>query len=449
MVNISGEMPVFRWPSLRRPIDVLFLIACVLLSADVLLPEIFGHGKTKDYILWYWAGQQVLRGAPLYDATAIDGGLRFIYPPFAAILFAIPSWFGKIPFYLCICVLNSVAWTLTSQLCNAIANPTKSAPDWLAALPSFALITFIFDMYDLGQPNLLLLCIMLFGFWTMQKRHPWIAGSLFALATAIKVFPVAVLPYLLWRRQWAASVAMITFTLLFLYVVPAPFRGFERNASEMQTWSTAMIGTNSEKGFGQRDAQNWSWINQSIVAITHRLVRPVSYVQDDPQRPPAYMNVIDVDYGTANIILLAACGLLGLGFVASLRPLSGLTLRAQAEELGVLFCLMTVASPLARQYYFIWLFLPLTVLMHRAVDDTRPRVRIVTWALIGVAFALMLLSLPVFPVALQAWGNNFWATVLLGCGLIWHMHHPPVLLDSTQIPNIRSEGSHHVRIVPA
>lgn len=449
MVNVGGEMPVFRWPSLRRPMDVLFLIACALLTADVLIPEIFGHGKTKDYILWHWAGQQVLRGAPLYDATAADGGLRFIYPPFAAVLLALPSWFGKIPFYLGLCVVNSVAWTLTSQLCNAMANPAKPTPDWLAALPSLALITFIFDMYDLGQPNLLLLCIVLFGFWTMQKGRPWIAGGLFALATAIKVFPVAVLPYLLWRRQWAASSAMVIFTLLFLYVVPAPFRGFERNAAEMQTWSTAMIGASSEKGFGQRDAQNWSWINQSIVAITHRLVRPVNYVQDDLQRPPAFMNVVTVDYRTANIILLALCGLIGLGFVASLRPRSALTARAQAEEFGVLFCLMTVASPLARQYYFVWLFLPLTVLMHRAADDLRPRVRIGTWGLIGVTFALMLLSLPIFPVAFQAWGNNFWATVLLGCGLIWHMHNPPVLLDLAESPNIRPEGKPHVSTAAA
>ena len=73
------------------------------------------------------------------------------------------------------------------------------------------------------------------------------------------------------------------------------------------------------------------------------------------------------------------------------------------------FCLREVASPLARQYYFIGLFLPLTVLMHRAADDARPRVRIGTWALIGTAFALMLLSLPIFPVALQAW---LWATLI-------------------------------------
>jgi len=36
-----------------------------------------------------------------------------------------------------------------------------------------------------------------------------------------------------------------------------------------------------------------------------------------------------------------------------------------------LFCLMTVASPLARQYYFLWLFFPMTILIHRAAYDPR------------------------------------------------------------------------------
>jgi hypothetical protein len=73
--------------------------------------------------------------------------------------------------------------------------------------------------------------------------------------------------------------------------------------------------------------------------------------------------------------------------------------------------------------------------MHRAADDPRPNVRTGTWWLLGVVGALMALSIPVFPAMLQAWGNNLLATAILAGGLIWHMHHPPVLLDSTEIPD--------------
>jgi hypothetical protein len=248
------------------------------------------------------------------------------------------------------------------------------------------------------------------------------------------VFPVAVLPYLVWRRRWASAASMGIFLVIFLLLVPAPIRGYQRNVDELRTWYHAMVGSSSEKGFGQRDEQNWSWVNQSIIAMTHRLTRPINYNQNEPDLPARTMNLVDVDFKTANWIVLGVSLLIGLGFIAVIPPLSRLTPRSNAEELGILFCLMTIASPLARQYYFMWLFFPMTVLMHRAAFDPRPHVRGATWAVLAVAGLLMTLSFPVFPTLLQAIGNNLAATVVIIAGLVWHMRHPPAGLPvSTQV----------------
>ena len=419
----SNKPGALRSLSLRAPLDLLFLACCVLLTADVLGPEIFGHGKTKDYALWYWAGQQVLDGGPLYPRDFHEY-FEFIYPPLSAILLAIPSWFGKIPLYLVLSVLNAVAWWYTGMLSNAMTGSDRKPGPWLEALPALVTVTFVFDMFDLGQPNLVLLAMTLYGFWCLQHQRPWLAGFVFALATAIKVFPVAVLPYLVWRRQWAAVVSMLAFVGILLYVVPAPIRGFERNAAELNTWYQGMVGSSSEKGFGQRDEQNWSWVNQSIIAVTHRLVRPINFNLEDPGKPVHTMNIIDVDYRTANWIVVAVSVLLGLGFIAVMPSERQRTARSDAEELGILFCLMTVASPLARQYYFMWLFFPITVLLHRAAYDPRPRVQIGTWILLAISGLLLLLSLPVFPIELQAYGNNLASAALLTAGLVWHILNP-------------------------
>jgi hypothetical protein len=417
---------VLRFPSWRAPLDWLFLLCVIVLTADVLVPEIFGNGKTKDYPLWYWAGQQVLHGLNLYPSDP-NTPFEFIYPPLPAVLLAIPAWFGKIPLYLCLSLLNAVAWWMTGQFSNAMTGSGRTPGPWLFALPSFVTITFIFDMFDLGQPNLMLLALMLYGFWLLREARPWFAGSMFALATAIKVFPVAVLPYLVWRRQWKAVASTLVFLVVFLFVLPAPFRGFEHNVTELKTWYRGMVASGSEKGFGQRDEQNWSWVNQSIIAVTHRLTRPVNYNQDDPRKPPRYMNVVDVSFKTANLIVVAISLAIGLGYIVVMPPASRRTERSDAEELGILFCLMTVASPLARQYYFMWLFFPMTVLIHRAAYDPRPNVRAATWALLAVAGILLLLALPLFPIDLQAWGNNLAATAVLSLGLVWHILHPPAL----------------------
>jgi len=318
-----------------------------------------------------------------------------------------------------------VAWWMTAQFSHAMAGSGRTPGPWLFALPGFVTVTFVFDMFDLGQPNLVLLALMLFGFWLLQHGRPWMAGSMFALATAIKVFPVAVFPYLIWRRQWAAAAGMLVFLVVFLFVLPAPFRGFQHNVTELKNWYQGMVGSSSEKGFGQRDEQNWCWVNQSIIAVTHRLTRPVNYNQDNPSKPVRTMNIVDVDFKTANLIVLAVSLLIGIGYLAVMPPASRRTEKSDAEEIGILFCLMTVASPLARQYYFLWLFFPMTVLMHRAAYDPRPAVKAATWALLAAAGLLLLLSLPVFPNDLQAYGNNLLSTVLLVAGLVWHIRHSP------------------------
>jgi len=108
-------------------------------------------------------------------------------------------------------------------------------------------------MFDLGQPNLVLLAMMLFGFWLLAARAPVMSGSMFALATAIKVFPVAVFPYLLWRRQWASAAGMIVFLESFCSWFRAPVRGFQHNVSELKT----MVSGNGwiEFGAGVRAAR--------------------------------------------------------------------------------------------------------------------------------------------------------------------------------------------------
>ena len=419
------------------PVDILFFICCVLLVGDVLVPELFGSGKTKDYPLWFWAGQQVLHGKELYPSDP-NSYFDFIYPPLPAVLLAIPAWFGKVALYACLSLLNVAAWWVTAQLSHAMTGSGRVPGQWLYFFSGLVTIGFVFDMFDLGQPNLVLLALMMYGFWSLQQQRPWMAGSMFALATAIKVFPVAVFPYLVWRRQWTALASLAVFLVVFLFVVPAPVRGFQHNIAELKTWYQGMVGTSSEKGFGQRDEQNWSWVNQSIIAVTHRLTRPVNYNQDDPTKPVRTMNVVDLSFKQANLGVLAVSLLLGLGFLKVMPRASRRTARSDAEEIGILFCLMTVASPLARQYYFMWLFYPVTILMHRAVYDIRPKAKALSWLALALAGALMCLSFPIFPKDLQAYGNNLAATAVIAAGLVWHILNPPK--DSTEDP-IRADAS--------
>jgi len=152
--------------------------------------------------------------------------------------------------------------------------------------------------------------------------------------------------------------------------------------------------------------------HQSIIAVTHRLTRPVNYNQDNAAKKPEYMNLLDLDFKTANWVVLAISVAIGLGYVAVMPPARGhAAVRRRRARHPVLPDDGGIA--IGRQYYFMWLFFPMTVLMHRAAYDPRAAVQKGTWAVLAVAGALMCLSFPVFPNDLQAFGNNLAAAALI------------------------------------
>jgi hypothetical protein len=157
--------------------------------------------------------------------------------------------------------------------------------------------------------------------------------------------------------------------------------------------------------------------------------------------------LLDLDFKTANWVILAISLGIGLGYIAVMPARSRMTPRSTAEEVGILFCLMTVASPLARQYYFMWLFFPMTVLIHRAAYDARAAVQLGTWATLAVAGLLMCLSFPVFPNELQAWGNNLAATAVIAGGLVWHILRPPS--DSRSVSPAAAKPQPDLKNIPS
>jgi hypothetical protein len=421
----SGAAPaVCAWsrpPFGPRTVLILFVAANVILCADPLIPQLFLHGKGKDYPLWWEVGRRVLTGGALYGRNA-QGGFAFLYPPFAAVLLAPFSLFGRAFSIACICAVNVVSWWAAARLSDRLAAVPGGKPWWVVAAPSVIALPFIWDMYDLGQPNLMLLAIVLAGLWLMRERREWSAGAMFAAAAALKAFPVAILPYLVWRRHWRAAASMVVGVAVFLLVVPAPLRGFDRNLAEVKTWAAGMVLSANEKGFGQRPEQNWGWKNNSIIAVTHRYLRPINAEAEHPEYKPVYVNFLDLTYDQANLVLAAVAGLVGLGFVAALPPRGRRTPASDAAEYALLIALMTIASPLARAYYFVWLLFPFTLMVYRAALDPDPVVRRWMARLLLASLALFTVGVTLGPPhILQALGNMFWATAIVIGALTWLM----------------------------
>jgi hypothetical protein len=410
-----GERPPFgRWT-----LVILFACANVVLCIDPLIPQLFGHGKGKDYPLWYAVGRLVLTGGDLYPKVG-SHPFAFLYPPFAATALAPFSLLGRTVSIVCIDIVNVSSWWAAATLSLRLSPVERPRPWWVAALPSVIALPFIWDMYDLGQPNLMLLAIVLGGFWLLKADRQWPAGALFAAAAALKAFPAAILPYLVWRRRWRAAAAMVLFVGVFLLLVPAPFRGFQRNLAEVRVWASGMVFSASEKGFGQRPEQNWGWKNNSLIAVTHRYLRPINAEAEDPKARPLYVNLLNLTFAQANLVLVAVALVVGLGFVAVLPPERRRTPASDAAEYALVVALATLASPLARAYYFVWLLFPFTVLVDAAALDPDQSVRRRAAFLLAASLAVFTVGVSIGPPhILQALGNMFWATAIIIGALVW------------------------------
>jgi glycosyl transferase family 87 len=400
--------------SLDRRVVVAFGAVVCLFMADVLLPEFLAGGKTKDYELWYQTGRAMLDGRDIY-AGRDDGLLSFLYPPVAAVLLAPLALLGKPLMYAALVILNAAAWVVVVAKTRALCAfaPRSTASD---VLPSVIALPLIFLTFDLGQPNLLLLAFILSGFAAIERERSGLGGALMGFAAAIKVFPAALVLYLLARRRWRAAASMTLTVVVLSLAVPALVWGPQKAASDLARWGTAMTSVD-EKVFGQRPNHNWSYRNQSLFALTHRLFRPVDAAERQAPQQAVHVDIVDLGFAGANRAYLVLSSLVGAAFLALLAKADSTRREVRVCEVGILLCLDVLASPEAHDYYFVWLMFPIAAL----IDLYRTRQSVAERRTIALCLFAAVLSMASaingLPIVFQAYGCMVWATGFVIVGL--------------------------------
>jgi hypothetical protein len=392
-----------------RALLFVFVLTVIVFSALPLLR--YFRGRTLfDYKLWYDTGQHVLAGHEIYFFRS--GKYDFMYPPPCALFLAGASLLGQAGLILLLVAINSVAWFSSARLSAGLAGGTAGARNVsLYVIPNLLVIVYIWSSYHLGQPNLVLLALMLGAFVALRASRQIVAGGLIAGAAAIKAFPVLAIVYLIYRRYWTAAVSLVVTLVFSLLILPAPFRGFERAWRDIEKWSAGMLKY-SETSVGQRPMRSYTWKNQSLIGVSNRLLRHVDADAASAPHQPIYVNFADLKFSAVNTIVISAALVLSILFVAVMPQRDMRTAETDAIEFALLLLLMLMVTPLSFGYFYSWLMLPFAVvtqLVLAAKDST-----ILWWSL--SALALLGLGL-FFPRGAQLYGNTFFATLLLFIGL--------------------------------
>jgi hypothetical protein len=400
----------------HRVLAVFFIGVMAVFSSIPIANHLFNPpGENKDYDIWYKAGRLVVDGGNLYTVREQTGRrvFEFMYPPVAAVFLAPLTVCGKLPFLLSLDVINSLSWLLCLLLAVRLAEPIGKRASMAAyILPAVCTVAYVYDAYLLGQPNLMLLACMLAAFLALRHKKDRTAGALFAFATACKAFPALSLGYLVYRRQWRAAAAMVVFLGLFLVVLPAPVRGVNRTISELRTWAGGMLFRYDGNSIAQRPAVSYEWKNASLLAVTHRLLRPVPADESESDHP-IYVNIANLSFPLVSFIAMALALGLCVACVVFWPAQKLRTSATDAVEFAMLLLLITMFSPISWFYYGVWLLYPFAVVGNFIASLPREwRSRRI--AVTGLAATLLLLN-AVFPFlgSIRAVGLPFFGYLLL------------------------------------
>ncbi len=359
-----------------RTLLLIFIAAATVFSALPLL-HYFRGGHLFDYKLWYDTGKHALAGDEIFFFQS--GKYDFMYPPPCALFLGGASLLGQGGLIFLLVAINSAAWFCSAKLSAVLATGHRyTTSRWLYVVPSLLVIVYIWSSYHLGQPNLVLLALMLGAFVALREE------------------------------RIASLVVALVFLLLLL---PASFRGFERAWRDLEKWSAGMLKY-SEVSVAQRPMRSYTWKNQSLVGVSNRLLRHVDADAASAPHQPVYVNFADLKFPVVNTIVIAFALVLGTIFVAVLPQRGMRTAESDAIEFALLLLLILMITPLSFGYFFCWLMLPFAVVTQRVLLGKGSA--IVWWSL--PALALLALGL-IFPRGAQLYGNTFFATLLLFIGL--------------------------------
>jgi alpha-1,2-mannosyltransferase len=271
--SLGRSEPSLAWARIERAWWVGLGGAMLVFSAFPIANQFLGL-STKDYGLWYQVGLAVRQGLDVYPRPETGRLFPFMYPPSAAAMLAWVSLLGSIGSLLALLLVNSAAWVISIWLAVWLAaGPQARRHPLVVIVPSLCVIVLVYNVYLLGQPNLALLALLLGSFACLRLGRPISAGALLATAAAIKAFPILALGYLIYRRLWTASATTVVVLTAWLLLAPLPFRTPAQAIDDLVVWSKGMLFTYNAHGIAQRPFRSYSYKNQSIMALAHRLLR--------------------------------------------------------------------------------------------------------------------------------------------------------------------------------
>ena len=304
--------------------------------------------SNKDFDIFIAASKLIFDGKTCYEIWLKSGtsGLKYFYSPlFAVLLFPLKdlpqSVYNFIWIAFNLVIVYRTFYLLTFFLpVNAFSKKTKNLFFIICASCS---ARYILDNLDLGQMTFLMVWASLEAVKLIFQKRIIPGSALLALIINFKLIPLAVLPYLLYKKEFRAFGLTIVFFIFYLYL-PAIVIGYEFNNQLIHSWASSLTTTESRSIFEDLGRPSLSSLIPSLVMETQ--------TQFSIKR-----NFITLDAATTNFILLVT-RLVLLFFLAYLfgKPFQKLkTKKRLFYDIALVFIATPLVFPHQGKYAFFYL----------------------------------------------------------------------------------------------
>jgi len=233
-----------------------------------------------------------------------------------------------------------------------------------------------------GQVDVVMLAAMSFAIYLAATGREWRAGFWLSLPATVKLFPVLLIIYPLWRRKWRMIAGAAAGLVLALAVLPAMTMGTGRTVELYRNWIQVLAGPALGQGTDISRVRELTGMagtdNQSLLAFLHNWRYHDLPRQQRPQEAPA------VERHAA----YAIGALLLLGITLAIGSRRRDTPRELLVAAGLLIGVALVVNPVSHNFYFLLLLPLVTGLLHRGLERPARRVATLLPLLVLVVFML-------------------------------------------------------------
>ncbi len=206
----------------------------------------------NDFDVYLHAAGKLARGGNIYQPPFLKN-LAYIYSPFFALLLVpfayLPRWVAEYAWLLADLFFLYRIWRVITYYLDAQRLTPRHYR--VLGIASFALtLRFLLYNFDMVQLTIFLLYASLEAVCLIDQNRKVAGAVLLGVAMNVKILPLVVLPYLVYRRRFGpALLSLAVFALLL--GVPALFIGFDFNAVLLRDWWGAINPASAVRTAGE------------------------------------------------------------------------------------------------------------------------------------------------------------------------------------------------------